>query len=441
MMNPLPFQTPWLMTTAQVFADAAAPLYAVGGVVRNAIMGLPASDIDVCGPLRPEQVLRLCEGTPVRAVLRAAHFGTVELHVADGEGRHMAEYTTFRMDSYRCGHQPDVVHFADTPEADALRRDFSVNALYRLLLPDPVAEPPVLDPTGGLEHLRRGILHTVTADPAQVLKDDGLRILRAARFQAELGLTPTDALLDAAARFAPLLADIAMERLREELTKLLLSDTRYPTLPRHTLPVAAGLNTVRRVNAWPYLFGVMLPNADAIDAMSAYCSPEGMPAVSGKLALLFFRETPDALTEQMHLLRYSIRETEAAANALTATRRIITGDCHLMDAIRLGLPAMRHAHACLLALQGINTVYGCALERAQALLTDLRREGLPLTLRALAIHGDDLLPLCRAVDAPVRCIGDILDMLWQAVAEQKLPNDKAALVTETKAWLAKREQP
>ena len=86
-MNPLPFQAPWLMTTAQVFADAAAPLYAVGGVVRNAIMGLPASDIDVCGPLRPEQVLRLCEGTPVRAVLRAAHFGTVELHVADGEGR------------------------------------------------------------------------------------------------------------------------------------------------------------------------------------------------------------------------------------------------------------------------------------------------------------------------------------------------------------------
>ena len=78
----------------------------------------------------------------------------------------------------------------------------------------------MIDPTGGLAHLRRGVLHTVTADPDQVLKDDGLRILRAARFQAELDLEPTEALLESLTRYAPLLRDIARERLREELERI-----------------------------------------------------------------------------------------------------------------------------------------------------------------------------------------------------------------------------
>ena len=184
----------WIHRAAAVFQGADTPLYIVGGAVRNPLMGLPISDVDVCGPARPETVLAMCEGTEVRAHLRAAHFGTVELHLTDPDGtRHMAEYTTFREDSYRCGHKPDQVRFTTDIAVDALRRDFSVNALYRQVFPDGLG--PVIDPTGGLEHLRRGVLHTVTADPDQVLKDDGLRILRAARFQAELDLEPTEALL------------------------------------------------------------------------------------------------------------------------------------------------------------------------------------------------------------------------------------------------------
>ena len=110
------------------------PVYLVGGAVRNPLMGLPLSDVDMCGPARPERVMALCEGTQVRAVLRAAHFGTVELHVTDECGvRHMAEYTTFREDSYRCGHRPDAVRFTADIGVDARRRDFSVNALYRRL--------------------------------------------------------------------------------------------------------------------------------------------------------------------------------------------------------------------------------------------------------------------------------------------------------------------
>ena len=93
---------PWLLAVARVFERAGEPVYLVGGAVRNPLMGLPLSDVDMCGPARPERVMALCEGTQVRAVLRAAHFGTVELHVTDEDGvRHMAEYTTFREDSSR----------------------------------------------------------------------------------------------------------------------------------------------------------------------------------------------------------------------------------------------------------------------------------------------------------------------------------------------------
>ena len=125
---------PWLLAVARVFERAGEAVYLVGGAVRNPLMGLPLSDVDMCGPARPERVMALCEGTQVRAVLRAAHFGTVELHVTDECGvRHMAEYTTFREDSYRCGHRPDAVRFTTDIGVDARRRDFSVNALYRRL--------------------------------------------------------------------------------------------------------------------------------------------------------------------------------------------------------------------------------------------------------------------------------------------------------------------
>ena len=67
---------PWLSAMARIFDENGGELYVVGGGVRNPLMGLPLSDVDVCGPLRPEDVCRICEGTPVHAHLRAAHRAT-----------------------------------------------------------------------------------------------------------------------------------------------------------------------------------------------------------------------------------------------------------------------------------------------------------------------------------------------------------------------------
>jgi hypothetical protein len=442
-VNHQPFCASWLVTAACVFAQANAPLYAVGGVVRNALMGLPASDIDLCGPARPEEVARFCEGTAIRAELRAAHFGTVELHIADETGRHMAEYTTFRTDSYRCGHRPDAVRFADSPEVDALRRDFSVNALYRFLPQDPDTPTTVLDPTGGLNHLKQGVLHTVTENPDHVFQDDGLRILRAARFQAELGLTPTETLLASAAKYAALLNDIACERLRDELARLLLSDLKYPTLLRTRPPVTAGLKTLQTVGAWPYLFGSLCADEYAIQALAFYHSPEGLPPLAGKMALLFINEQPDALDAQMRRLRFSTREVLATRQALEWTHTLMDGNATTMGALCAGRAAAEHAASAFSALEVSDASPGKAAERARVLSAVFQNDLLPKSLQALAVRGNDLLPLCKRYSLPQDVVGQTLNTLWRAVVEAGVPNEREALIARATLLMeneAKREQ-
>ena len=337
---------PWLLAVARVFERAGEPVYLVGGAVRNPLMGLPLSDVDMCGPARPERVMALCEGTQVRAVLRAAHFGTVELHVTDECGvRHMAEYTTFREDSYRCGHRPDAVRFTTDIGVDARRRDFSVNALYRRLYDGELG--PVIDPTGGQKHLEQGVLHTVTPDPDRVLRDDGLRILRAARFQAELDLAPTPALLDSLARHASLLRDIACERLRDEWQKTLLADLRYPMLKRRAPATASGLKTLRDCGAWPYLLDAPY-DAEAVNALAALGWEDAQ--LAGRLALLLREMKPSELQSALLRLRFSTRDAVLAARYGAALRHFATGQGGAFETVQLGRDAVTYAAVAFQAL-------------------------------------------------------------------------------------------
>ena len=415
-MNASPLRAPWLDAIARAFVHSG--IYAVGGAVRNTLMGLPFSDVDLCGKLRPEEVLRACVGTGIYARLRAANFGTVELHL-DG---HMAEYTTFRQDSYRGKHQPFAVQFADTVEEDALRRDFSVNALYA-----PLNDPDtIIDPTSGLKRLQERVLHTVTEDPDQVLKDDGLRILRAARFQAELGLTPTEAVLQSAAKYVQLLDDIAPERKRDELTKLLLSDSKYPTLARTVPPVSAGLGTLIRVGAWEKLFGDLEPmDCGVLDTAQEL-------DIGEKLALLYHRETPDALANRMIGLRFSKRLAADTADALAALQSMQAPQSKPADILRYGLPATHRAARILRILSGDPDI----LRRVETLLAQLDSRQLPADVRALAINGSDLLVLCRQMNVPKARIGEALAALWRETVNGNVPNERAALLAlARKRWI------
>lgn len=419
---------PWLLAVARVFERAGEPVYLVGGAVRNPLMGLPLSDVDVCGPARPERVMALCEGTEVRAVLRAAHFGTVELHVTDADGaRHMAEYTTFREDSYRCGHRPDAVRFTTDLGVDALRRDFSVNALYRRLHDGALG--PVIDPTGGQRHLEQGVLHTVTPDPDRVLRDDGLRILRAARFQAELDLAPTPALLDSLARHALLLRDIACERLRDEWQKILLADLRYPMLRRRAPATASGLKTLRDCGAWPCL--VDAPYDGEAAAALAPLDWEVAP-LAGRLALLLRRLEPPALQSALLRLRFSTRDAALAAHYAAALRYFATEQGGAFETVKLGRDAAAYAFAAFQAL-------GDATAEARAAGALVALGDAPWSLRELAVGGDALMPLLAARGVPARQMGRLLESLWRMAAEGRVANETAALLGAAEEWLNRME--
>ncbi|NCB05078.1 MAG: CCA tRNA nucleotidyltransferase [Clostridia bacterium] len=407
---------PWLQAAARVFHQAGETLHVVGGAVRNPVMGVPISDVDVCGPARPERVMELCEGTAVHAHLRAAHFGTVELHVTDERGaRHMAEYTTFREDSYRCGHRPSEVRFTTELAVDALRRDFSVNAMYRRAEENELSE--LIDPTGGLAHLAAGELHTVTENPDRVLADDGLRILRMARFAAELGLEPTERLIASAERHAQILADIARERLRDELEKIMLADFRYPSLAVAVPATVRGLRLIARVGAWPYVFQTLRMDADAVGAVSAYCAPEGVSALGGRLAVLFWQEEPETVLRVLQALRFSNDTASEAGRLCKGLQALQRGSLTPFEAVKAGSSTLLHARAALAALS-------LPTEEADALLA--RVQGVPLSLKALAVNGSDLSPLCAGL--PPRTIGWLLETLWWEAVEKNVPNRREALL-------------
>lgn len=402
-------QAPWLASVARLFDRAGAPLYLVGGAVRNPLMNLPISDIDVCGPALPGEVCALCADSSVRAVIRAEQFGTVELHVTDETGAdQMAEYTTFRQDSYISGHRPAQVRFTGELSVDALRRDFSVNALYQQVHAEELG--PVIDPTGGLQALHQGLLHTVTDDPDLVLQNDGLRILRGVRFAAELALTPTPALMDSLHRYAPLARDVAMERLRDEWRKILLADGRYPTLSPGRSATETALRRLEAIGLLGLLMDGLSLDEDAAQALQRL--PMGL---SARLALLLRAVSPERAQAAVRAMRFSAVEAEEVALYLCA----LSGTEDRLAAARWGEEALQTAAA-------IRRALGQEDGDLQALLCALR--GKPQSLRQLAIRGGDLRPLLTRLGLAPSCTGQCLNALWRAVLEGRCPNEQAALL-------------
>lgn len=229
------------MTTLELLQErVSATLYLVGGAVRNDLLGLPRSDVDICGSLSPERLAKETVGLfTVRDV--NPRVGTVKL----SRDKESFEYTAFRRDSYPLDsgrHAPAEVIFVGTPEEDAFRRDFTVNAIYKSL-----RDGTILDPTGGLADLRLRRLRT-TREPEKVFSEDGLRLLRLVRLAAELGFDVEAETFAAAKKYAPLLADISVERKREELNRMLVADEKYGVKDA----VLRAFSLLRELGLYPY---------------------------------------------------------------------------------------------------------------------------------------------------------------------------------------------
>ncbi len=302
-----------LIDFAHVLEKDGVTLYAVGGCVRDALLFRAVHDVDLASKARPEELIERAKANGIEAKIVQKTLGTVLITI-DGTDY---EHTTFRTESYGAGgaHRPDAVRFSDSPETDAFRRDFSVNALY-----ESVSDGTLADPTGGTEDLKRRVLRTTTRDPNVILRDDGLRILRLVRFAASLDFSVDPGTWDAAKANAALLKDVAWERKRQELDRIL-------TGPR----VFDALTMLRDVGALPYL----LPELAACDGMEQrkdyhrydvlthlFRTCENTPEEPGArlIGLLHDVGKPEALRRDGNFYAHDVYGTEIARTALMRLR-------------------------------------------------------------------------------------------------------------------------
>jgi len=199
---------------ADVFAAAGQPLYLVGGIVRDQLLGreLAPRDIDLTTPARPHEIKAVVGPLADGMWTQGERFGTIGVQVG---GRDF-EITTHRAEAYTPDSRKPDVSFGDDIEQDLARRDFTVNAMA-LRVPDPT----LIDPFGGAADLAAGRLRTPLS-PEVSFGDDPLRMLRAARFIAGYGLEPDGELVAAVRTHAERLSIVSAERIRDELDKLLV---------------------------------------------------------------------------------------------------------------------------------------------------------------------------------------------------------------------------
>jgi poly(A) polymerase len=197
------------------FRTGGFQLFLVGGTVRDVLRGRDQRDFDFATDARPEDTLRLIQGWAERRYVQGIRFGTVG---ATRES-HRIEITTFRKEVYPEDDRHPHVTFATELEVDLSRRDFTVNAMAVR-----VPEGEFIDPFGGVRDLAAKRLDT-PLDPEVSFGDDPLRMLRAARFVPSLELTPSPRVVEAMRRMAERISIVSAERIRDELSRLLLLET------------------------------------------------------------------------------------------------------------------------------------------------------------------------------------------------------------------------
>ncbi|WP_022908844.1 CCA tRNA nucleotidyltransferase [Aestuariimicrobium kwangyangense] len=230
--------TPVIRRLGDLFAAAGHELYLVGGSVRDVLLGHLVNDLDFTTSARPGQTEKLLKQVADHVWDVGREFGTITARVSDpaapatadpadqpheaeaGADRHwLIEVTTFRADAYRSDSRKPEVNFGDSIDDDLVRRDFTVNAMAIEVSDD---HPTFVDPHGGLADLAARRLMTPFA-PERSFSDDPLRMMRAARFASQLDFQPAGPVIAAMTSMADRIEIISAERVRDELSRLLLT--------------------------------------------------------------------------------------------------------------------------------------------------------------------------------------------------------------------------
>lgn len=387
--------------------------YAVGGCVRDSLLGRTAHDWDLCTSALPQQVMELF-GTE-QCIPTGLQHGTVTIKY----GGQLYETTTFRTEgSYTDGRHPDEVQFVPDVREDLARRDFTINAMaYN-------EAEGLVDPFGGQADLQNGLLRAV-GEPQQRFTEDALRILRLYRFAARFGFALDAATARAARQLVPHLDCISAERIQEELAKLLAAPQPGAYLEPVVLAVVLPELT-------PAALEAAKPVVDACPA-----GEENLPVRWAALLGALGEADTRRVLKRLRCSNACIEETavlvrEAAGEGVSEEKASAhAGDIHLRQLLgRYGLCTVERLCALCAALHP-QTASACifAAQRARQLEAD----GVCCRVSQLAVNGRDLMAAGIPAGPALR---RVLEALLDGVIRAEYPNEKPALLAAAQKIIA-----
>ena len=418
--------------------------YCVGGCVRDASLGLTPHDYDLCTNALPEQTQALFSDCGL--VLAGKKHGTVGV-ILNGD---VVEITTYRTEGdYRDNRHPDWVRFVPGVEEDLARRDFTVNAM---------AWSPTrgfADPFGGSADLRHGILRAV-GDPDARFREDSLRILRGARFSVKYGLTPEAATEKAMTQLAPLMENLARERVFEELCKLLPMVSagdliRFASILAAVIPELqpmVGFDQQSPHHAYDLFthtahvtgnvpadlnlrWAALLHDVGKIPCFSVDENGRGHfygHAQTGAAMaddILRRLKAPTAIREQVVLL-IDKHMTRLEPNKKTLRRQAARWGMETLD-------QLLHLQQADMGSKGTGKPEEMEqFPKIWGILQEIREENSCLSLKDLAVNGKDLMELGFV---PGKAIGACLNHLLDLVLDEKVENQKDVLLEEARTFL------
>ena len=372
--------------------------YVVGGCVRDSLLGLTPHDWDLCTSALPQQGMELFGEE--KCIPTGLQHGTVTVKQGGG----LYEITTFRTEgTYTDGRHPDEVHFVPDVREDLARRDFTINAMaYN-------EKEGLVDPFGGQADLQSGILRAVGV-PHQRFTEDALRILRLYRFAARFGFSIDPPTAQAAQELCAHLDCVSVERIEEELAKLLSAPAPAAYLDEKIL-------------------GVVLPelSQEALAAAKPVVDacPAGEQALPVRLAALLLSLGEDGTRRTLRHLRCSntcIEETAVLVReavpgvpvSLNIYARRLLGKYNLCTVQRLA--------ALGTALQPEHAADFAALSE---LAEQLDADGVCCRVSQLAVNGRDLMAAGVPAGPGIR---KVLEALLDGVIREEYPNERQALL-------------
>lgn len=376
--------------------------YAVGGCVRDSLLGQAPHDWDLCTSARPEQVMALFGEE--KCIPTGLQHGTVTVK----QGGRLYETTTFRTEgAYSDGRHPDAVCFVPDVREDLARRDFTINAMAYS------AEEGLIDPFGGRDDLAAHLVRAV-GEPERRFEEDALRILRLYRFAARFGFAIDPATGAAARALGPHLDCVSAERIQEELLKLLAAPRPgsylEPAVLAIILPELEPEKQPERFAELCRTIDRIEPTAKNVPArLAALLWPLGEAGARKALRKL---KCSNALTDEVTALEREAPGTPGSEMQLTAKR--LLGRYELQTIQRLtALCSARHPEQ----------TGGFAALRAEA--ERLTAENACCRVSQLAVNGRDLM---AAGVRPGPGLRQVLNALLETVITGQTPNEKDALL-------------